>query len=152
MTTRSALRLIAGPRGSPYHSVLWNALGGKIITNPTVTLLRFGDIHPFIPRPVFLATKVFVDDCDKNFVYYWINKNTFPKLEELHLMSHPCEPEVLQTKDYTTYLSDYFINHKYRWAANNNKVIVLKHQHMEADMYSHDPEEIDFYNKDDILL
>lgn len=69
----------------------------KIIKHGTVVFDKCPDIHPFGQgnNPLFPNTKnVVFDRCDENFVYYWLNKQTFPDLSYIFLNSHPCEPNV----------------------------------------------------------
>ena len=49
-----------------------------------------GDVFPYAHTVIF-------DKCDKNFVYYNLNKDTFPRIDSVILNSHPCEPCVLKT-------------------------------------------------------
>jgi hypothetical protein len=95
----------------------WHALAGKRILNGNVYLGGFGDIQPFPNSPVFTAEKVVMDLCDKNFVYYWFNKETFPNIKNIYLASHPCEPSVLRNnEDINIFLLDRFSKYAGRWA------------------------------------
>lgn len=49
-----------------------------------------GDIHPFSPAPSFPNARVVVFDlCDKNFTYYWLRPEHFPKARTYYVLSHP---------------------------------------------------------------
>lgn len=85
----------------------------------SIVLENFGDIPPDTVQlnnelpvwqfvPFNNCKKLSVISCNKNFVYYWIKPRYFPNLEELNLLSHPCEPAVF---------------HRWSKAANNNKTI-----------------------------
>lgn len=75
----------------------WSQLKGKTIKASTVDVLRCGDIHGYKHPPKFPnAEKVLIRNCDKNFVYYWLNESMFPKVKEIWLDSHPCEWIVFQ--------------------------------------------------------
>lgn len=99
-------------------SNVWQKLAGKSIYNKIVVLQQMGDIHPFNPTPIVNCETLIVDGCDKNFVYYWVGnefrgpKKTFPKVKEIFLNSHPCEPNTLFTldnqKDTITYLEEHW--------------------------------------------
>lgn len=84
---------------------VWNDLAGKIIHNKTIVLQDLGDIHPFQPGVVCKCETLFVDRCDKNFVYYWLGnqfhslEETFPNVKTVYLGSHPCEPSTLYILD-----------------------------------------------------
>jgi hypothetical protein len=76
----------------------WNSLHNKIVQNDNVILTNFGDIHPFrapLVNPIFKCKNLFLNKCDKNFVYYWLDKKYFPNLVNVYLGSHPCEYNVL---------------------------------------------------------
>jgi hypothetical protein len=105
----------------------WESLKGKTITNNIVILNRYGDIHPYSDGPKFLANKLYVRACDKNFVYYWINRYTFPNVKDLYLLSHPCEPTVLHRAFERIYLSEGDYNHyKERWASEKDNITSVK--------------------------
>lgn len=48
-----------------------------------------GDMFPHAHTVIF-------DKCDKNFVYYNLTRDRFPRLDNAILNSHPCEPCVLR--------------------------------------------------------
>lgn len=140
MSGKSALRL--GNKFRDQSSLEWNGLNGKLIKNSTVILQGFGDIHPYHPGPKFNAEKVYVYNCDKNFVFYWINEWRFPNLKELNLMSHPCEPCVLRQNFPLINLSQDYLRYKRRWAEFHDNVVVKDTEEMRKDMDSHKNEDI----------
>nr|URM61970.1 hypothetical protein [Mimivirus sp.] len=72
-------------------TIPWNYLPRGQIHNRIVAFE--GYYHESVSHyPIFNAETVFVDACDKNFVYFWIGKYMFPKIKNLYLASHPCEP------------------------------------------------------------
>jgi hypothetical protein len=82
----------------------WRTL--KIVNAPICRLTQLGDIHPFTPAPVVNSPFVIMDNCDKNFVYYWLDDRIFPRLSTFILASHPCEPKVarwMQRQTHTTF-------------------------------------------------
>lgn len=106
----------------------WTQLGGMVVLNDNIHIQGFGDISPQLFRshdglgtykhtPRFLAKNVFVSQCDKNFVFYWMNQRIFPQLENLYLASHPCEPCVLR-QDFNIYLTDTYRRYATRWGKN----------------------------------
>ena len=90
-----------------------------IIQHKVVHLSNFGDFS--LPSwLVFDAETIFVSGCNKNFVYYNIDKHIFPKATKLYLSSHPAEPQFFNRdfdNIYVTYLSVYK-----RWTQNRPNV------------------------------
>lgn len=43
---------------------------------------------------------LFLDKCEKNFVYYNVNTHYFPNVKTIYCNSHPCEGQVLQRHHY----------------------------------------------------
>lgn len=72
----------------------WTKL--KTVSPATCILSQLGDIHPHNDGPIIKAHTVVLDQCDKNFVYYWLDERTFPCMKELILNSHPCDPGVVR--------------------------------------------------------
>ena len=79
------------------------------------------------------AETVFVIDCDKNFVYYYINKSELPKMRTLYLASHPCEYPVLnghQNINTKIFLSKQFRTYFRRWGMSGEgkpKIELVEH-------------------------
>lgn len=85
-----------------------------------------GDVYPFNycdPTTFSNVHTIFATDCNKNFVYYWLNRRCFPNLRTLYLMSHPCEPHVLNQKYVTVVLGDTWEGYKKTWDWNNHVII-----------------------------
>ena len=67
---------------------------------------------------------IYVIDCDKNFVYYHINKTYFPNVEKIYLASHPCESDVLQQENVKIYLVNWYQTYYDRWAKKDNVELI----------------------------
>ncbi|XWV24712.1 hypothetical protein QJ856_gp1071 [Tupanvirus deep ocean] len=119
---------------------VWFGLNKKIIRNENIILEGFDDIYPYNGGPVFMANKVFIMNCDKNFVYYWLDKSTFPNANTIYLCSHPCEPPVLSRKFNEIKLLDHYQCYKNRWAfdLDNVKIITQKEINDELSKYEHE--------------
>lgn len=110
-----------------YYKTEWYNLKSKIIANENIAVYNFGDIHPFENGPVFKnAKKLFVIDCNKNFVYYWINKSTFPNVTDLYLDSHPCDASVFKRKFNNIYVSDNYSSYTDRWSNNSGNLYIFE--------------------------
>ena len=100
----------------------WTPLSkGKILCK-NVRLTNFGDIYPFVT--VFPdAENVFIDSCNKNFVYYWADKSTFPNAKNLYLKSHPCESIVFRRKFESINVHEAYRRYVERWGGSNAHVV-----------------------------
>lgn len=111
----------------------WYDLENKIIKNKTSVISNMGDIHTyeFKHYPKILSDNVMLYRCDKNFVYYWLDQNTFPNVKNIILFSHPCEPGLFHRwnnqKKVDTWicLQKIFGEYKTRWAPKYDNVVVL---------------------------
>jgi hypothetical protein len=58
--------------------------------------------------PTFpVVENLFLLDCDKNFVFFWLNCSTFPNVKKIYLSSHPCDPNVFNRFiAYKTYMKE----------------------------------------------
>lgn len=93
----------------------------------TVDIKDCGDIHPFRGGPVFENVEtVFMRKCDKNFVFYWLNKHTFPKVKTIYLVSHPCEPEIFRRfPEGIMYIADRYSHYVHRWADERENIKMM---------------------------
>jgi hypothetical protein len=95
-----------------------------------VILRNMGNIHPFRDGPIFeRAHTVYVEGCDKNFVYYWCDERTFPSAIDVHLNSHPCDPDVLwrwHIGATIIWLGRRYAEYKGRWANNRDAVKIVQ--------------------------
>lgn len=121
--------------------VPWSHLHGKIVKNEVVVLDNYVAGSQVV-TPVFQCKKLFLDCCEKNFVYFFANKKYFPNVTDLYLGSHPCEPEVLWRKFDNIYLLDNYSRYKKRWAENSTNVKIISNQDFINEMADHQPEDI----------
>lgn len=64
----------------------WQSLKGLTLPHKCLDIIGCRDIPLFHPRPHFpLVHKVFVRDCDRNFVNNWLEKSQFPKVKTIYL-------------------------------------------------------------------
>jgi len=123
---------------SPYHvkgHKQFESLKNEKIDKNVVVFTDMGDIHPY-DGPTFNCTTVILNKCDKNFVYYWLNASVFTNVENIFLLSHPCEPVVFSRwynieRSYKNrsipniYLAYYYDRYKNRWASEMDNVNIL---------------------------
>lgn len=100
----------------------------KRILNEYIIIEGIGDIC-LEKHPKFInAREVYIMNCDKNYVYYHVDNSIFPKLKNLFLCSHPCEPIFFtrfNKENQRILLIDYYKNYKNRWCLRNDNVIVI---------------------------
>lgn len=108
------------------------------IDSDVLIMKGYFDIANFNHKPFFLAKIVFIINCDKNFVYFWLNRHRFPNLETVYLASHPCELDTLYRNFKYIYLSDRYDRYKERWAKNRDNVIVMPHDDIIELSYTYD--------------
>jgi len=107
----------------------WDLLKYKNVHNKVIQIINVAYIASHEGYPIFInAETIFLSRCDKNFVFYWLNKNIFPKVKNIYLFSHPCDPEVFyRFEDVIIYLEDYFWNiYKNLWAYDVPSIISIK--------------------------
>ena len=75
----------------------------KIPNAPIFYARQCGDFAPsallatFGSYPVIRASTVVFDDCDKNFVSYWMREAVFPDARLIILNSHPCDSGIVSS-------------------------------------------------------
>ena len=115
-----------------YHRALrivgndWYHTAGKVFNAKTVDFVQCGDIHSLRPTPRFPKVEtLFIRDCDKNFVYSWLDKTVFPSPKKIWLLSHPCEAEIFDRFPNSQILlpSDVYNFYKNHWFSENRKNI-----------------------------
>jgi hypothetical protein len=78
----------------------FNKLSGKNFRYSNVLFHGCNDYYPLTPRSNFIDVKsVTFDDCNKNFVNYWLSKTIFQgtkPLEKIYLNSHPCKKNIFE--------------------------------------------------------
>lgn len=109
----------------------WLKLYGQKLDHDVVIMRGIPGILPSRDGPVFeKAHTIHIENCDKNFVFYWCNERTFPNVANVHLDSHPCEPCVLYRwtgNDATTiWLSHRRAEYKRRWAKHREQVKIAE--------------------------
>ena len=90
------------------HREWCELLSDETYNHEVIIMYLCGDIHPNKPHPKFPNAKtIFLFDCNKNFVYYWLRPVIFPLVKNIYLMSHPCESSVaprFRNKNVTIYV------------------------------------------------
>lgn len=106
----------------------WLKLKSGYVHNKIIDIKKCGDIHAQV-RPCFIGTQtVFLSDCNKNFVFYWLDRITFPNIKTIYLSNHPCEYTVLhrfKRSNCNFYLNDRFKFHKPEWDADLRHIILI---------------------------
>ena len=134
-------------------SLPWQNLTNKLVKNKCIEITNCGDIDRFRQGPVFHETEtVFINHCNKNFVYYWLDKQTFPNVKKIYLSSHPCEYPVLRRfPESQIYLAHWFKNYRTRWADDLSNVIVIRGSQIEALLTQMSDEELVTESQDAVL-
>lgn len=120
----------------------WYLLTNKTINRNIVILKQMGDIHPTQHKPKFNCETLILDQCNKNFVYYWLDSGIFPDVQNIFLLSHPCEPNIFSRwynvqKYYPNkivpniFLAHYYERYKNRWANEMENVIIINDNDIE---------------------
>ncbi len=120
---------------------MWSQLQNEIILNNTVHINGFEGIGG-MNRPVFMCRKLFVDNCDKNFIYYRLNKYSFPNVRELWLASHPTDPEVIHRPFDKIYLLDQYKYLQRYWAPRNTDIESVSYGRYLVELFAYYPENI----------
>lgn len=97
-------------------------VGEQILTTPKINQSKIiffdwcGDVHPLPLKecPVFedAETVVFLR-CNKNFMYYWLKSNIFPKLKTVYT-DILCDDEIYRFKNLEVYCSNDYIYNKFK--------------------------------------
>lgn len=119
-------------KGLKITSSLFLQFNGKSIKQRVIIFDGIPDICPSHYKHDFKADIVFFNNCDKNFVYYYANKDYFPNMKALYLLSHPCGPYILRQNVDKIYLSNHYKQYKRRWANDIDSVEIKNHQDMET--------------------
>ena len=144
------------PLPDSFKNIPWKDMTNKTIKNQNVILSRYGDIYPFKNGPIFECDTLFLDCCDKNFLAYWLTRNTFPKLQKLYVGSHPChgytlcELMPLKNDEYKKisayneiYVIETFYNYyKNRWWSDIDNIKSITDSDFKKEMESYDSEEL----------
>jgi hypothetical protein len=94
------------------HTTCWRSLRGiKYIHNQNILLSNYHDDVRMHDGPVFSNAKnVFIYDCDKNFVYRWLNNETFPVAKKIYMDSYCPNSSILSYRFDTIYAVDSYGN------------------------------------------
>lgn len=105
----------------------WKSLADQKFENMENLIVKCGyDIHPFDPSPTFKTKNLFLHRCDKNFLYYWLNNETFQGVENIFLYySHPCERIVINEQTANLFIESSFEELLKRWNISPSKYSIL---------------------------
>lgn len=81
-----------------FHQIdeILSQLNGKIIQNRNICIESMPDINLYNLKPKFECETLFLNECNKNFIYYNLNNKIFPYVKSVYLRSHPCEYAVIR--------------------------------------------------------
>lgn len=103
---------------------------GKI--GQIVSIIMNGNNDQFrYNRNIFLSKVLFMNNCEKNFVYFNLNKQIFPEVKYIFLNgSNPCDSNVLRRfQNSQIYLSEiYYDSYKKFFEEKNNVHALMKYQ------------------------
>ena len=92
-------------------SLKLNNLKGQHIKEKWLLYNNVYDRHLPMPLPTIDSTNIIYNYCDKNFVFYTLYPEFYPKLQNIYLGSHPCETSLFarfKNKNVTFYLLNNF--------------------------------------------
>ncbi len=102
----------------------WDTLKGRTFTEEVVFVRHVAGVA-FSNGPVFTnCTMLIIDQCDKNFVYYWLDRATFPQVTKVYLNSHPCNWSVFKRG-----LGEYFLHEKWERHAQKEATVISDAQY-----------------------
>lgn len=87
--------------------------------------------------PIINSQTIIFDMCNKNFIFYNLNRVTFPKMRSVILNSHPCEPEIMHFLDRESQkgtkvcFTEHWRTYVRRWAPSDSKIKILAHEDFE---------------------
>ena len=97
----------------------WRSL--QSLKAPITAIEDCGNIRPYdLGRPIIESPVVVINNCNKNFIYYWMKPSILTKVQTIYLGSHPCELAVLQrfSPETEILISDRFSRYG-RWGTNS---------------------------------
>lgn len=109
------------------------ARSGRLLNK--VVCLR-GGVNSHLPARFPNCETLFIDDCDKNYVYYNLDTIHFPKVKTIYLNSHPCEYSVLHRHFLVNGKVDIFLTERWyhtykdRWFSENGYIKPIKYEEM----------------------
>lgn len=90
----------------------WIAHANKSTTTKTLLLKNIPDVHPTFSTN-FKCNTLILNKCNKNFVFYWLNSNTFPDVKTIFILSHPCTPHVFTRWSNSKCKPNMFLEHNF---------------------------------------
>lgn len=130
MALRRTLKLV-----QPSHNAV-TIMGGRLkdmkgkkVKSETVIFENCDNMQPFNEAPTFPnAQRVVLQDCHKEFPFYWLRKDNFPDLQAILFDSSPGQPLVLHRfcsrhpgEQVPMFISDRFENYYIKWGWFMNK-------------------------------
>lgn len=104
-------------------------LRGLVLNENFVCVESIGNIGPFNDGPIINCKTLILNDCDKNFIYHWNNRKTFPIVENIFLLSHPCEYDVFhrwgEQPQVNIFISPQYQRYIDKWAHNVKNIYLL---------------------------
>jgi hypothetical protein len=119
----------------PWKSLV-NSTNG-VYKHSVVRLSNYGDVLTTRRKIVFLADVVFVEKCNRNFVYHWVNLMTFPNAKKLYLASDPCQADVLMRQFDHIYLHEKYAKYKEAWVKNGDWVTIISEETYIKELEAH---------------
>jgi hypothetical protein len=148
---KNALTRYSG--GTPFHY--------GVILNKTLIISEC--YNSFLTSTFPSVETLFLDKCEKNFIYYNVNTHYFPNVKTIYCNSHPCEPQVLQRHHYmyskqsdndeneiSIYLTKMWIEfYKKRWFSSADYIQSITTEKMYDIMNTYEVEEL-IYEKEPV--
>lgn len=90
-----------------------------------LVIKNMGDIYSYSEHAPLYCDNLFMIDCNKNFVYYWVER--FCVNRNVILFSHPCDPYVmhyLMREQLNIYLSERYYRYA-RWCGSYKNMVIV---------------------------
>jgi len=150
------------PLPNSYRDAPWKSLQGKTIRNQNVILAEYSDVipNPFQYNPRFECETLFLHNCDKKFLMFWLRKSIFINAKKVYINSHPGNFDTLvgggenfltmQNTDSRTraskfdeiYLHEKFRECKDKWWSYMDSIKIITHQDFEKEMEKYQDEDL----------
>lgn len=111
----------------------WYKLEGKVFLNKNVFLGGLFCCSAGVRVSFPNCKTLFVDKCDKNFVYFYIDKRRFPNVEEVYLNASPCDSKIFY-EGFKIHLTENYKRYKERWASRDDKVDVITEEQFNQEL------------------
>lgn len=115
----------------------WNLFSNKSIDSSILILKNISDYNSDTNRLYqHNCSTLILDNCNKNFVYRHLDTITFPQVELIYLLSHPCEPNVFHRWLHyvdnnrrklvpSVFLSEDYLVYKKRWISDIEEIKII---------------------------